>query len=213
MNMNDNTHDLQVYSIAQKMAREEYGKYSRFYNGICEPDDLAEDLFHFYLHYTKPHLDKAEDKLGFAVQGLYFGLTSIRKYAREMSKRFVIESDLFDGEFQPSTYFEMLEHNGGFQLWNDKEKVIDRKAIHPKTPDRACVYDKIGSPVGDVEIHEFWDRLESVLSARDFNIACMIAIEGKTEREIARKIGISQQAVHKVIKKLGKVAKDFEEYR
>lgn len=209
--MINNTFDEEVYDLAVKIAQREFHQHPNTYR--CEVLDLAGDLFNFYNHYTKPHLERAKDPKGFAAKGLYFALASIRQLAQEESSRILIESEILDGRFEGNNYFELLEGAGKLNHWNDNEKVINTQENSTSNQGRDCTWDKIDSPVGEVEKHEFWNKLESLLSERDYMIILEVKVYGKTEQEVAEKVGITRQAVYKVIQKLSKFKEDFKEYR
>ena len=188
--------DTEVYDLAVKIAQKEFHQHPSIYR--CEVLDLAGDLFNFYQHYTKPHIGIAKDPKGFAAKGLYFALSSIRKLAFNESKRIVIESEILDGRFEGNNYFELLEGAGKLNLWDDNEKVIDTRETKPASATRPLTSP---SEFSDIDRMEAWQIMEKYLSEAEMQVVSL-HLEGRTEREIAKEVGKSQQAIHKQLQKI-----------
>ena len=188
--------DEEVYDLAVKIANKEFHQHSNIYR--CEVMDLAGDLFQFYQHYTKPHLENAKDPMGFAAKGLYFALSSIRKFAFNESKRIVIESEILDGRFEGNNYFELLEGAGKLNLWDDNEKVINTQENMTASPVRPV---SAKSEFSDLDRVEAWEIIKATLNQEEQKIVDLY-MDGKTEREMAEATGKSHQAIHKQMKRI-----------
>ena len=188
--------DKEVYDLAVKIAQKEFHQHPSIYR--CEVLDLAGDLFNFYQHYTKPHIDIAKDPKGFAAKGLYFALSSIRKLAFNESKRIVIESEILDGRFEGNNYFELLEGAGKLNLWDDNEKVINTQENRKASPVRPV---SAKSEFSDLDRVEAWEIIKATLNQEEQKIVDLY-MDGKTEREMAEATGKSHQAIHNQIKRI-----------
>lgn len=211
--------DTDIYSLAIKVARLEFREHGLCYR--CEVEDLAMELYAFYRVHILPNIDEFKSRADKAKMTLENYIVNaftfetrchIRRRELNITKRFKVESELLDGVFDANNYFEKLENAGMLHLWNDNEKIIDTKAKKPYTPNRPCSLNHSEEKMLPIEQREIWERLHDLLTDRDFNIILQIFQDEKTESEIAKQYGISQQAVHKVVSKLGKLSKSFKDY-
>lgn len=209
--------DTTIYEIAIKLAHKEFKTHKNCYR--CEIEDLALELYSYYCvhikHQLKEYTIKAQEAEmtleQYLMNALYFEMRHIRRREKTYSHRFLIETEIFDGTIEGNHYFELLEQTGKLHLWNDNEKIIDTKEKH-QSYNRMCNWEK-SSELSSIEEDEIWSLLQKNLSKRDFEIVQMIMLEEKTEREVARRFGISHQAVHKIVNKLRKLKELFKEYK
>ena len=204
--------DIDVHKLCQKIAHIEFKKHSFCYR--CEPEDLASELYGFYLVHTKNLLKEApyNDNLnGLIYKDLILQLNNIRRREQAYSHRYLIESEILDGTIEGNRYFELLEQAGKLHLWNDNEKIIDTQEKH-QSYNRMCNWEK-SSELSSIEENEIWSLLQKNLSKRDFEIVQMIMLEEKTEREVAKIVGLSQKAVNKIVNKLRRLKETFKDYR
>lgn len=217
--MNTTITDEEVYTLALKIARKEFQHHHLIYR--CEVEDLASELYAFYRVHIHSRLNEYKAKAieasmtleQYLVNALCFELNNIRRREAKFSSRFIIESEILDGRFQANNYFELLESAGKVNLWNDSEIIIDTQEKKHHTPSRNCSCEIDNERFLPIEKNDLWLTLKANLKERDFQVVYAIFYDGKTEREVANEYGISQQAVNKIIKKLTKLQKQFEDWR
>lgn len=188
--------DLEVYDLAVKIAYREFKEHSSCY--LCEPEDVAGELYAYYRVHTKPLLANANEPINFTAKDLYFELSHIRRRESKMRARIIIESEILDGTWDGNRYFETLEANRMLHLWNDNEKVIGSEAS--KTPSFPRPL-STQSDFSDLDRAEAYRIMNECLSEEELKVVRM-RTEGNSEEQIAKVIGKSQQAVNKMWKKI-----------
>lgn len=195
MNINERKLDIEVCHLALLIAKAEFRQYPKIYSPSYQTEDLEHDLICHYLS-VKDKVLGADNPLNYATRCLYREKDRIHR--ENKSKVIYVESEILDGRFEGNNYFELLENSGMLHLWNDNEKVI--AGTTTKTPSNTRPL-STPSYFSDLDKAEAQRIMEENLTQEELQLIEMF-FEGKTEREMAVAVGISQQAIHKRIQKI-----------